>query len=128
MDPGERASQFSFLIRDRDSKFTAAFDEVLAGNGADHQDAGPAAPGELLRGTVCRNTTARVPRPPADLRRAAPPADPGRVRAALQQTSPAPVARQRPPLHEPGQPVDITSRIRRRQVIHGLINEYRRAA
>ena len=35
---------------------------------------------------------------------------------------------QRPPLHEPGQPVDITGRIRRRQVVHGLINEYRRAA
>ena len=35
---------------------------------------------------------------------------------------------QRPPLHEPGQSVDITSRIGRRQVVHGLINEYRRAA
>ena len=35
---------------------------------------------------------------------------------------------QRPPLYEPGQSVDITSRIRRRQVVHGSINGYRRAA
>ena len=35
---------------------------------------------------------------------------------------------QRPPLHEPGQLIDMTGRIVRRQVAHGLISEYRRAA
>ncbi len=32
MDPGENPTRFKFLNRYRDSKFTAAFDEVLAGN------------------------------------------------------------------------------------------------
>ena len=36
--------------------------------------------------------------------------------------------RQEPPLHHPGRVVDITARIERRQLLGGLISEYRRAA
>jgi putative transposase len=35
---------------------------------------------------------------------------------------------QRPPQHQPGQSVDMTARIERRQIIGGLISEYPRAA
>src|SRR5262249_18460911 len=35
---------------------------------------------------------------------------------------------QEPPLRQPGRAVDITARIERRQVLGGLISEYRRAA
>ena len=62
VDLGERAGQFGFLIRDRDSKFTAAFDDVFTGNGARIIKA-PArsAPGKFLCGAVRGNTAARVP-------------------------------------------------------------------
>jgi hypothetical protein len=33
MDLGERAGHFKLLVPDRDTKFTAAFDELLADNG-----------------------------------------------------------------------------------------------
>jgi hypothetical protein len=35
---------------------------------------------------------------------------------------------QRPPLHEPGRPINLAARIKRRQTVQGLISEYRRAA
>jgi hypothetical protein len=35
---------------------------------------------------------------------------------------------QRPPLYEPGQPADVTARIKRTHVVQGLISEYRRTA
>ena len=129
MDLGERASQFSFLIRDRDSKFTAVFDEVLAGNGA-----------RIIK-TPVRSPRANsfAERYARTLRREC--LDhllihgERHLRQILAEYArhynkhrPHQSREQRPPLHEPGQPVDITSRISRRQVVHGLINEYRRAA
>jgi len=116
------------LIRDRDSKFMAAFDQVLAGNGA-----------RIIK------TPVRSPRGDSGaeryvrtLRRECP----GHLliygerhlrRILAEYTRhdnehrPHQAREQRPPLHEPGQAVDMTTRIPRRQVVHCLISEYRRA-
>jgi len=128
MDLGARAGQFRFLIRDRDGKFTAAFDDVFAGNGARVIKTPVRSPratsvAELYVGTLRRECPGHL----LILRRTAPPADPGRVHAARQRAPAAQAREQRPPLHEPGQAVDMTTRIPRRQVVHCLISEYRRA-
>jgi len=98
MDLGERAGKFSFLIRDRESRFTAAFDDVFTGNGA-----------RIIKAPV------RSPRANSFAERYV-----GTLRPHQSRE-------QRPPLHESGQPIDMTTRIKRRQVVHGLISEYRRA-
>ena len=129
MDLGERATRFRFVIRERDSKFTAMFDQVLAGSGV-----------RIIK------TPVRSPRANSFAERYA-----GTLRREcldhlliygerhLRQVlaeyawhyshhRPHQSREQRPPLHEPGQAVDMTARIRRRQVVHSLINEYRRIA
>jgi putative transposase len=128
MDLGERAGHFKFVIRDRDSKFTAAFDEVLAGNGM-----------RIIK------TPVRSPRANAFAERYV-----GTLRREcldhlliygerhLRQVlaeyaqhyndhRPHQARAQRPTLHEPGQSVDVTARIKCRQTVQGLISEYRRA-
>jgi hypothetical protein len=70
MDLGERASGFWFLIRDRDSKFTTAFDDVFAGNGTQViKTPAPQPARERLRGEVRAHDQDRSHRPDANLRR-----------------------------------------------------------
>jgi hypothetical protein len=48
--------------------------------------------------------------------------------ALLQLTAEADFWHPTAPLHEPGEAIDLTARIKRRQAVQGLINEHRRAA
>jgi putative transposase len=129
MDLGERAARFRFLIRDRDSKFTEVFDEVFAGSGARIIKTPVRSPransfAERYVGTLRRECLDHVliygerhlQRTLTEYAR------------HYNEHRPHQSREQRPPLHEPGQAVDVTARIKQRQVVHGLISEYRRAA
>ena len=129
MDLGERAGRFRFLIRDRDGKFTAAFDDVFAGNGTRVIRTPVRSPransfAERFVGTLRRECLDHVlilgePHLRKVLAEYARHYNGHRPHQGLQQE---------PPLRQPGHAVDITARIERRQVLGGLISEYRRAA
>jgi putative transposase len=129
IDLGDRASNFRFLIRDRDSKFTAAFDQVFAGNGTRVIKTPVRAPranafAERFVGTLRRECLDHLLIfGERHLRKVL-----GEYARHYNGHRPHQARQQRPPLHQPGQAIDITVPIEGRQAIGGLISEYRRAA
>jgi putative transposase len=126
---GGRAGRFRFLIRDRDGKFTAAFDDVFASNGTRVIRTPVRSPqanafAELFVGTLRRECLDHVLI-----------LGERHLREVLAGYArhynghrPHQGLQQEPPLRQPGRAVDITARIERRRVVSGLISEYRRAA
>jgi len=129
MDLGERVGHFKFLIRDRDTKFTSAFDDVFVGNGVRIIRTPPRSPqancfAERYVGTLRRECLDHLLiYGEQHLRRTL-----AEYSRHYNAHRPHQSRDQRPPLHEPGQAVDVTARIKRTQVVQGLISEYRRAA
>jgi putative transposase len=129
MDFGERAGRFKFLIRDRDSKFTAAFDDIFSGNGTRVIRIPVRSPransfAERFVGTLRRECLDHVLiLGERHLRKIL-----AEYARHYNKHRPHQGLQQKPPLHPPGHVVDTTARIERRQVLGGLINEYRRAA
>ena len=129
MDLGERAGQFTFLIRDRDSKFAAMFDDVFVGNNVRIVKTPVRSPradsfAERFVGTLrreCLDHLLIYGEP--HLRRIL-----AEYARHYNEHRPHQSREQRPPLHEPGHVVDVTARIRHTRVVHGLISEYRKAA
>jgi len=91
MDLGDQAHLAKFLIRDRGSNFTAAFDAVLAGAGIRTVLQRPDAPHERDRRTLDRGTPPPTPGPHSRLEPGPSAADLARVRDPPQPAPPSPL-------------------------------------
>jgi hypothetical protein len=92
--------RFTHLIRDRDSRFTDAFDAVFTSIGIEIMKTAPQAPrmnDERLRRTLGENRQSRMYRPDAHRRRATPAGCSGSVRGALQPRTQSPRRWTEPP-------------------------------
>ena len=129
MDLDERCHRFRFLIRDRDMKFTASFDDVFTGAGIDVVGTPPQAPkanaiAERWVGTARRECTDRLlivseRHLTSVLDSYAEHFNTHRPHRSLGQHPPDP-----PPVLAP----TSESTIRRTRILGGLISEYRNAA
>jgi hypothetical protein len=128
MELDQRVDGFRFLLRDRDAKFTAAFDAVFLAAGLKVIRVPPQAPranacAERWVGTVRRECTDRMivgeRHLTAVLAQYTAHDNGHRPHRALDQQPPNP----------PPQAVDLeAARVQRRSILGGLINEYARAA
>lgn len=129
MDLGDRAGRFKSLIRDRDGKFTAAFDEVFASTGARVVKTPVRSP---WANAFAERFVATMRRESLDHLLIV---NEQHLRCVLASMArhyndhrPHRARQQQAPTDDPGRVVDHGAATRRRQLLGELINEYPRAA
>ncbi|WP_211267231.1 integrase core domain-containing protein [Nonomuraea candida] len=129
MDLGHRARSFRFLIRDRDAKFTAAFDEIFTSLGVTVITT----PSRTPRANCYAERWVRTARAECIDRMLI--YDEGHLRSVLDEYAehynadrPHQSRQQRPPDQDEDVVVPLEGRVQRPKVFSGVINEYHRAA
>jgi transposase InsO family protein len=129
MDPGERTGSFRFLIRDRDAKFTSAFDQIFAAEGMKIVKTPPRTP----RANAYAERWIRTARAECTDRMLI--YDERHLRSVLSEYAghynrhrPHQSRQQRPPDQDDQATAPLDLPVQRRKVLSGLINEYYRAA